>query len=91
MSLWKDIATGDDGVTFDIISILAIGSIPAAILMQAYAVVFDKHFDCQAFGFGMAAVISAVGLGVRLRNTPPAGTTTTETATATTKTTEVTP
>lgn len=89
MSLWNDIATSDDGVSYDVIAVLAIGLIPCAVVMQAYALYAGKPFDCQGFGIGMGAVIASVGAAMRLRGTP--GTTTTETATATTKTTEVKP
>lgn len=81
MKFLTDIITEHDNVTFDAIKALAVVTVAVALVLTIYATVFDKHFDCQAFGFGMSAVFVAVGGALRL--TAPTGNTTTETAVVT--------
>lgn len=81
MKFLTDIITDSTNVTYDAIKACAVATVLVALGLSIYSVVFDKHFDCQLFGFGMGAVFVAVGTALKL--TTPAGITATSTTTVT--------
>lgn len=64
MKLLKDILTDYDGQTYDTGRVLAVAIIAALLAFQTVAVVRSGTFDVQAFGVGMAAVLTALGIAI---------------------------
>jgi hypothetical protein len=68
MSIVKDLLTGIDGETHDIGRWLGALSGLTSIGLTVYDVVINHtHFDCQAFGIGVAALATGIGALLKLK------------------------
>ena len=65
----KQLLTGKDGQTHDIMRWLCLVTCLAALGLEIYvvAVIRTQSFDVQSFGIGMGAVFAAVGAGLKLK------------------------
>lgn len=75
MKILRDLGTGIDGVTHDIVRWLAGGGSLTALGLTIHSVVFQNHpFDIQQFGIGFGALLGAVGaaLGLKAKTEPQA-------------------
>lgn len=75
MSVLRDLMTGVDGCTHDIGRWFGALAGLSGIGLSIYDVVVNhSHFDCQAFGVGMAALAAGVGAFLKLKadTEPPA-------------------
>ena len=77
MSKWlRDLLTEADGVTYDIVRLLAVLSIFVGLGLSIYSVVIKGQvFSLQDFGIGVGAVFLAVGAALKLGESPAATTT----------------
>lgn len=68
MKWLRDIVTGVDGVTHDIVRwAAALGSLNA-IGLAAYDVIgHAAHFDFQSYGIGMGAMLGGVGAALKMK------------------------
>jgi len=66
----KNIGTGKDGETHDVIRWTAIWTTVTALGLTIYNVMYKGMvFDIQSFGIGMGAVFAAVGAALKLKET----------------------
>lgn len=64
----KQIFTGKDNATFDIVRVGAGGGIICALVLAMYDVIkMGNHFDIQSFGIGFGAMLGAVGAALVLK------------------------
>jgi hypothetical protein len=65
----KQLLTGKDNQTHDVIRWLAVLAIVVALGLQIHVVAILKTqaFDMQAFGIGLGAVFTAVGAALKLK------------------------
>ena len=77
MSKWlRDLLTGSDNVTYDLVRLLAVLSIFVGLGLSIYSVVIKGQvFSLQDFGIGVGAVFLAVGAALKLGESPAATTT----------------
>jgi uncharacterized membrane protein (DUF373 family) len=73
----RKILSGKDNQTPDVVRLLGALTIMVALGLTVFVVVCrNKDFDIQSFGIGIAAVFSAVGVALKLKETTePAPTT----------------
>ena len=83
MNWLKDIVTGIDGVSYDIVRVLAVLGVAEALGLAAYVVVIKgQPFDLQNYGIGLGAIFVSVGIALKLKSdTEPSAEETTETKT----------
>lgn len=68
MSFFKDMLTGIDGESYDILRVLALASVVNAMALQTYVVVWKgQPFDMQSFGVGLGVVFASVGAALSLK------------------------
>lgn len=67
--IFKQILTGKDGETHDVIRWLALAAVVVALGLQIYVVAYkcSQPFDMQAFGLGLGAVFASVGAALKLK------------------------
>lgn len=64
----RDLFTGRDGVTHDVVRWLAVLSIVVGLGLAVYVVVVKgQPFDLQSFGLGIGAVFLSVGGALKLK------------------------
>lgn len=68
-AVFKQLLTGKDGETHDIMRWLCLVTCLVALGLEVYVVAIHKSqpFDVQSFGVGMGAVFAAVGAGLKLK------------------------
>lgn len=72
--LFKDMSTGRDGESYDVIRILALLSVVIALALTVYVVVYkDKPFNMQDYGLGIGILFASVGAALRLKETTEPG------------------
>ena len=68
MSILKDIVTGIDGVTYDVVRIAAVAAVIQALVLSAYVVIWkNQPWDIQGFGIGLGAIFLSVGAALKLK------------------------
>lgn len=68
MKSLKQVLTGADNETHDVIRWIGLLGALVALFLQAYVVVAKgASFDFQAFGIGMGALVAAIGAGLGLK------------------------
>ena len=69
MNWFKDIVTGIDGVSYDIVRVLALVVVLDAILLITWRVLHDgQAFDLQSYGIGFGAIFVTVGVALNLKS-----------------------
>lgn len=66
----KDVLTESDGETYDHIRVLAVVAVVIGLGLQVWVVVRPinpQSFDFQAFGVGLAAMFTGVGVALKLK------------------------
>ena len=68
MNWLKDIVTGIDGVSYDVVRVLAVIAVAEALGLAAYVVVYKgQAFDMQSYGIGLGAIFVSVGVALKLK------------------------
>ena len=68
VSILKDIVTGIDGVTYDVVRIAAVAAVIEALFLAGYDVLGKgRPFDMQAYGIGLGAIFLSVGAALKLK------------------------
>lgn len=68
MKWFKDLVTGLDGETHDIVRWAAgLGSLNALFLAGWDVIVHGAHFDFQSYGIGFGAMLAGVGAALKLK------------------------
>jgi hypothetical protein len=68
MTMIKHVLTEADGMSYDIIRVLAVLTVPVGLVYAGYdLIMLHNHFDLQQFGIGVGAMFTGVGLALKLR------------------------
>ena len=73
MSIVRQLLTGIDNETHDLVRWIGLGGSLTALGLQIYVVVVKgQAFDLQAFGIGLGALVASVGaaLGLKAKTEP---------------------
>jgi len=67
-SMIRQILTEHDNTTHCLIRWIALLAFLEALALEAYAVIEQVPFNMQDFGIGIAAVIGAIGVAIKLKD-----------------------
>ena len=79
IKILKDVSTGIDGESYDVIRLLSILVVLVALGLTIYTVVYKQtNFDIQSYGIGIGSIFAAIGAALKLKeSTEPSATETT--------------
>lgn len=85
--------TGKDNFSIDFLRVCSVASVVIGLGLAVAAFITGKPFDMQAFGLGVGAMLTAAGIGLKIKETTEPGSSpgVTAVSTSTSTVTETTP